>query len=366
MEHTPEILLIANEKGGTAKTTTALCLANCLTALGYKVLAVDMDPSGNLSAAALPDFPKNVLFDVFNGTVAPEQAIVSTDICDVLPTVKDMNENSEADPFGGNRKSLGDFFSSKIGSRGAERYLSLLLRSPAFAPVFAVYDFIIIDSCPSDNLIITNCILAADRIIIPCEPTQASLDGLTMFRRSLNATNASYGGNAVIDAMLLSRCSTEWRTRRDVLDTIRCSTLQNAIPVYRTRIRMSASIETSMNECQPILNYIYQGSGASDAMNFTLEFLDRRGLTPQTKYPGVVRDEVGDLIFRKNGDKYYSYSIDGATAVVEKKSFRMSLLEDASWAESIGKTVFFHLDNLTSALDTAGTPFVMAQDATRQ
>lgn len=366
MEHIPEILLVANEKGGTAKTTTVLCLANCLTVLGYKVLAVDMDPSGNLSAAALPDFPKYVLYDVFSGTVAPEQAIVSIEICDILPTVKDMGEDSSTEPFGSNRKSLGDFFSSKIGSRGAERYLSLLLRSPAFAPIFAVYDFIIIDSCPSDNLIITNCILAADRIIIPCEPTQSSLDGLTMFRRSLNATNSSYGGKAVIDAMLLSRCSTDWRTRRKVLDTIHHSTSQNAIPVYKTRIRMSASIETSMNECRPILSYIYQGSGASDAMNFSLEFLDRRGLSPLTKYPGVVRDESGDLIFRKNGDKYYSYTMNGDSAVVERKPFRMSLLESTSWVESIGKAVFFHLDNLTYALDAAGTPYVMAQDTSRQ
>lgn len=356
-----ETILIANEKGGTAKTTTALCLANCLTALGFKVLTVDMDPSGNLSAAALPSFPQYVIYDVLTQGCYLQDAIVHTDICDVLPTVKDINTESDTNAFGlpkahsASRKSLGDLFAGLVGQRGNfHEVLRTLLKSPAFADVLGGYDFIIIDSAPADNLIITNCILAADSVIVPCEPTYASSDGLSMFRKSLAITNESYGGTAKIDGLLISKYSTDWKTRRNTIEAIMANANHMGIPVYKTRIRMSAAIETAMNDCRPILDYMYQGNGPMDAMNFTLEFLAKRGIAPKSSYPGVISDENGELVFRKNGSPVYTYEMDpDGTAVIRQMSFREEYLEDpkTGWAEKIGHSIFFDLDNLTRHLD---------------
>lgn len=372
MDRETEFILSANEKGGTAKTTTVILLGNCLTALGYHVLAVDLDPSGNLTAATLPEFPKYVIYDVFNGACQPEDAIVQTDSFDVLPTMKDLATGDEEQvPFGGNRKSLGDYFASKIAEKGSQYYyVAHLLRSPTFAPVFRRYDFVLIDSGPSDNLIVSNCILAADSVIIPCEPTSGSHDGLVMFARSLKITNDCYGqtpfakklgcGNAKIDGLVLSRCTEDWRTRRNVLATIHQTATTKNIPVYRTKIRKSPAIETAMNECKPVLNYMYYGTGAADAMNFTLEFLAKRGLAPRKLYPGVLTDENGMTLFRKSGDKFFTYAIgEDGIAYISKKNFRTEYLEKPEWVEEIGKKHFFHLDSLVNRLESEGITYSM-------
>lgn len=314
----PEIVLVANEKGGTAKTATVLTLANCLKALGYECLIVDMDPSGNLSAAALTDFPKHLLYDVFNGNCSIEDAIVQTPFGDVLPTLKDFGPVNTDDPFGtDSRKSLGDFFAAKVGTRGAEKYLYLLLRHKRYAPIISKYDFVLIDSQPSDSLIITNCILAADNVIVPCEPTAAALDGLNMFQKSLAKTNENYGGKAKIDGVLLAKYDGEWKTRRDITERIIQSAKSNRLSLYRTIVRKSASIETSMNEMKPILNYLFRGNGASDSMNFSLEFLSRRGLLPRTKVDGVYLANNGCAFYQRKGGDYCSIDIgiDGNMAV---------------------------------------------------
>lgn len=371
MEHKTEFILSANEKGGTAKTTTVILLGTCLTAMGYHVLAVDMDPSGNLTAATLPEFPKHVIYDVFNGACQPQDAIVKTECFDVLPTMKDLDDgNAPSLPFGNTRKSLGEYFASKVGVKGAQYYVAHLLRSELFAPVFRRYDFVLIDSGPSDNLIVSNCILAADSVIIPCEPTSGSHDGLIMFARSLAITNDCYGknqlagqlgcGNAKIDGLVLSRCTEDWKTRREVLSAIHQTATTKGIPVFRTKIRKSSAIETAMNECKSVLNYMYYGSGAADAMNFTLEFLAKRGLAPRKSYPGILTDENGVIQFRKSGDKFFTYAMgsDGV-AYISRCNFRTEYLESPDWVAQIGKSYFFNLDSLVSRLESEGIAYSM-------
>jgi hypothetical protein len=84
-----EVILSANEKGGSCKTADALLLTTCLNALGYRVLVLDLDPSGNFSQAALPVIPNTVLYDVLNFTIAPEDAVHHGPICDIIPTKRD-------------------------------------------------------------------------------------------------------------------------------------------------------------------------------------------------------------------------------------------------------------------------------------
>jgi len=344
-----EVILIANEKGGTAKTATALSLANCLTALGYRVLGVDLDPSGNFSAAALPEFPDKVLYDVLNGYPLTE-AIVHTDICDVLPTIKDLDEALD---MGGDeeleiadiitqmkeRKSLTQLASSWVGKRNAEMLLYSLFWSHKYK-LDETYDFIIMDTAPSDSILLTMAIVAANSVIVPCEPTSASVDGLHMFVASIHATRRCFRTNVKIDGILFTKYTEDWSTRRRRIEDIQKLAKRTELDIYNTKYRMSASVETSMNDCQPILNYIYKGTGASDAMNLTLEFLAKRGLEPKISFPGVFRDETGKLIYRKNGDKYFLVNQSEQGCLAQEKIFRQDYLSEAQWQERLGKTVF--------------------------
>lgn len=355
-----EIILSANEKGGVAKTTTVLCLANCLTALGYKVLAVDMDPSGNMTRAALPENPVNVLYDVFKMKCAIQDAIVHTDICDILPTVKD-EDDTDPSPLGGfamasqkERKSLGYLQNEWLGKKYSEQWLNSLLRTTGLDKL---YDFILVDSPPADNLLVTNCIVAADSVIVPCEPTTGSVDGLKMFISSINAAHLMYRTQVKVDGILFSKYSENWNTRKKVSADISRMAKDAGIYVYDTKFRSSAPVETSMNLCRPILDYVNQGTGAYDAMNIALEFLAKRDMEPRSSYPGVFRGENNRYVFRKNGSKYYTCDFQGQTAQIQEHSFRISYLEDAGFREQIGKSVFFDRTALESALARDGFSF---------
>lgn len=365
MENTrpTEVVLIGNEKGGTAKTATTLCIANALTALGFKVLVIDLDPSGNFSDAALPEFPQYVLYDVLNGKCPLANAIVHTEICDVLPTVKDIAPENDS-PFLAagmpERKSLGDLFTSWVGRRGAEKCIYNLLHHEAYAPFLRQYDFILMDSQPSDSLIITNAIVAANSIIFPCEPVSGAQDGLIKFQKSIRLTRESYGTNAFIDGLVFTKYDEKWGTRRQMVEEIQTMAEANGIPVYRTRFRSSASIETSMNECLPILTpkYLYMGWGAFDALNFTLEFLAKRGMAPRVNYPGVLRDEAGRLIYRRKGDTYWMVTDRQENAVqLEVKRFEENDLTNADRiqanAEAVGTTIFYSPESIESMFRAA-------------
>ena len=301
-----EIVLIANEKGGTGKSATVHCLANALTALGYRVLAVDFDPSGNLSRATLPDFPSKVLYDVFNGDCTVSDAIYRTDICDVLPTVKDLTlDVAPAEEFllaSRNSKSLTQIAERLKGRAGAEMLLRSLLRSEKYG-LLERYDFILIDSAPSDNILVTNAIVAADSILIPCEPSQAGLDGVWMFASSVATARRSYvHAQAQIDGIILTKYTEEFGNNLESIRSIREAAEAHEIYLYSTVMRNSGNVSHAMDHARPILSYLYgigSGHGPVDALNLALEFLAARGLEPKTEFPGVQHKENGDLYYAR-------------------------------------------------------------------
>lgn len=353
-----EIILIANEKGGTAKSATCLCLANCLTALGYRVMVADTDPSGNLSAAALKGFPEHVMYDVFTGDAELHEAIYETPFGDILPTTKDLapEQNTKKSFVIKNRKNLGELFASLYGQENTEKYLSILLRDPMLE---SHYDFIIVDSAPAANILITNALVAADSVIIPIEPASASIDGFLMFLESIKEATAHYHTEVRVDGLLFTKYSDKRKTRREQVANIVFAAQNRGLYVYTNKIRDASSIETSMNNCKPILDYIhFQDNGAYDSMNFALEFLRKRNLEPKCKFSGVFKDETGTWIFRKNGNKYFTYAMEGDKARIQAVRIKKGDLENEEFLASVGNTVFFDLINLEKNLVAKGIPYI--------
>lgn len=364
-----EVVLIANEKGGTAKTATVLGLLNCLTALGYRVLGVDMDASGNLSMAALPEFPQKVLYDVFSDGCSFRDVICHTPIGDVAPTIRHIDidlKKKNVDEFGYptqnvNRKSLRNIEARWLGTSGAEYKLAAQLKGKS-NNLAADYDFILIDSNPSDNLLTTNSIVAADSVIIPVAPDSTSVSGVLMLLDSFTQVQYAYRTNVKVDRLLVSVYKEDWAIDRKCINEILSIMQEHDIQAYKTRIRCSPGIKTAQSECKPVLECMHQGDGAMDFMNFALEFLSSRDLAPKVNYPGVFADETGSLIFRKNGAKYYVADISGNTATIQTKYFRASNLEDPEWREQIGKTIFFSQENLHSYLDARGISWASEEE----
>ncbi|HIT33807.1 MAG TPA: ParA family protein [Candidatus Faecousia intestinigallinarum] len=292
-----EIILVANEKGGTGKTSTVLCLANALKTLGYRVLAVDFDPSGNLSNAMLQEPPEHVIYDVFRRRCSLRDAISHTDIADILPTVRELAElNGAANDL--EEKSLNQLANAWVGKRGAEYLLSAILRAEE-NDLESLYDFVIIDSAPSDSIIVTNAIVAADKVLMPCEPSLSSQDGIHMFLNSVIAAHRYYTTQVQVEGIILTKYSQQYKSYRESLQGIAAICQQFHIRCYRTKMRMSANMPAAAESCRPIMDYLHLGSAASDALNLALEFLCSRNMEPKVLYPGVHKED-GTWIFQRS------------------------------------------------------------------
>jgi len=160
-----QVIALANQKGGVAKTTTTLNLAVAFREQGFDVLVVDLDPQGNLtmSQGMDPDSVEVSMFDVLVRGVPIDEVIRHVEV---------------------------DVAISSIDLAGAELALSGMIGreralQKALLPVRGRYDFILIDTPPSLGLLTINALTAADSVIVPVQCEYLSLRGLVQLENTL-------------------------------------------------------------------------------------------------------------------------------------------------------------------------------------
>jgi chromosome partitioning protein len=159
------VVALANQKGGVAKTTTTLNLGVALVEMGYSVLAVDMDPQGNLtiSQGLDPDKVHPSMFNVLVQGVRLEDVIHEREV---------------------------DVAVASIDLAGAELALaSVMGRERALAKALLAlgdrYDYVLIDTPPSLGLLTINALTASDAVIVPVQCEYLSLRGLAQLEGTL-------------------------------------------------------------------------------------------------------------------------------------------------------------------------------------
>src|SRR6202162_4074649 len=160
------VIALGNQEGGVAKTTTALNRGVALMEQGKRVLAVDLDPQGNLTMSQgwNPDEIERSMFDV---------------LVHKLPITEIV------------RKGEIDVAVSSIDLAGAELALSSMIGreralEKALLPVREVYDWIMIDTPPSLGLLTINAFVAATGVIVPVQCEYLSLRGLVQLENTLS------------------------------------------------------------------------------------------------------------------------------------------------------------------------------------
>jgi chromosome partitioning protein len=226
------VIAFANQKGGVAKTTTTLNLGVALKEQGHRVLAIDLDPQGNLtmSQGMNPDEIERSMFDVLVHRLPIEEVIHPAEL-DVAVSSIDL---------AGAELSL----SSMIGR---ERALEKALVS-----VRDNYDFILIDTPPSLGLLTINALVAANGVIVPVQCEYLSLRGLVQLQNTLEMIRENLNPHVGIDGILPTMFDRRTLHSREAVEILH----ENfGDLVFNTRIRKTIRFAEAPVRGQSVLTY---------------------------------------------------------------------------------------------------------------
>jgi chromosome partitioning protein len=255
-------ITVLSQKGGTGKTTTTRTLVDVFRRIGLRVLAVDMDPQGNLTDYfAIGDDPEPTLADVLSGRAEAAAAVHS----DVMPASIHL---AEAELI----------LSGKIGRE-------VTLRR-ALEQLDGDYDLILIDCPPSLGLLTVNALVAADYALISTEAEYFSLQGV---EQALEVVEAARSLNADLSWLGAVLNIADMRTvhAREALVQLREGF---GAKIFDTAIRRSVAYAESAERATSIIDH--RPDLGSDYLSLADEILARLGREGDRRSLADLRAEL--------------------------------------------------------------------------
>src|SRR5215468_2105579 len=245
------VIAFANQKGGVAKTTTTLNLGVALAEQGLRVLAVDLDPQGNLTMSQgwNPDEIDRSMFDVLVHRL-PISEIVRSNELDVGVSSIDL---------AGAELALASMI-------GRERALE-----KAIAPVRENYDYVLIDTPPSLGLLTINALVASNGVIVPVQCEYLSLRGLVQLENTLSMIRENLNPNVGIEGILPTMYDSRTLHSREALEILE----ENfGDLVFKTRIRKTIRYAEAPVKGTSVLKYDPTGTAAQAYRDLAKEVLN--------------------------------------------------------------------------------------------
>lgn len=251
------IISIANQKGGVAKTTTAINLCAALGERGYKVLLTDFDPQGNATSGC--GVSKRELsktsYTVVMGECRPADAVVATgfDNFYIIPATQEL---AEADT------RLMKFENKTLQLRKALLQLE------------SEYDIVIIDSLPSLGILALNALAASDGVVIPMQCEPYSLEGLSELMANIKRVK-NVNKSLSIMGIVFTMTDKRLNINREVMKKIREHFPKDLI--FATEIPRNVKVAEAPSHGKPVIYYDKGGAGASAYERLADEVAGRLG-----------------------------------------------------------------------------------------
>jgi chromosome partitioning protein len=234
-----KVIVLANQKGGVAKTTTTLNLGVALRELGHRVLVVDLDPQGNLtmSQGMNPDAIDRSMFDVLVHRIPISDVIRSVEV---------------------------DVAVASIDLAGAELALSALIGreralEKALVEVRDRYDYILVDTPPSLGLLTINAFVAADGVIVPVQCEYLSLRGLVQLENTLAMVRENLNPRVHVEGIVPTMYDGRTLHAREAIEILE---EHFGDLVYETRIRKTVRYAEAPVKGSSVLKYDPSGPAA--------------------------------------------------------------------------------------------------------
>ncbi|WP_166869716.1 MULTISPECIES: ParA family protein [unclassified Salinibacterium] len=252
------IIALCNQKGGVGKTTTTISLGAALAAYGRRVLAVDFDPQGALSAGlGVPTHDVTTIYDLLLGTAKDAKAAVqstSTPGLDVIPANIDL---SAAEVH-------------LVNEVAREMILARVLRQ-----VSDDYDVILIDCQPSLGLLTVNALTAAHGVLIPLECEFFALRGVALLVETVDKVRDRLNPAIKLDGILATMYDSRTLHSREVLERV---VEAFGDRVLETVINRTVKFPDASVAGAPITTYAPDHQGAEQYRQLARELVHRQAV----------------------------------------------------------------------------------------
>lgn len=243
-------IALANQKGGTGKTTTAFNLAYALSEMGTRVLIVDMDPQANLSRCyGITDFESIEM---------PLSEIIKLTLMESEMNIHDYVLRDRAVHLLPSNINLAVTERNLANEVGGEMTLNEIL-----APLRPNYDFILIDTNPSLGNLTVNALAACDSVIIPVSLELWSAVGLSDLLSSIMKARRRINPRIQVEGIVLTMYDKRLNVGNNVMELLHRE-YAGMVPIYNTLIPRRAKVSDANYYSQSIGEYA-PGSPAADA-----------------------------------------------------------------------------------------------------
>ncbi|MGI5852781.1 MAG: ParA family protein [Bacillota bacterium] len=248
-----KIMVIANQKGGVGKSTTAVNLGACLASMDKRVLVIDIDPQGNATTGLginKRDL-KQCIYDVLINEV-PIQEVV-------LPTVVEGLFIAPA------TERLVGAEIELVGMMSREQKMRV-----ALMPVKDDYDYFLIDCPPSLGNLTINALTAADSVLIPIQCEFYALEGVSQLQRTIQLVQKYSNPGLKIQGVVMTMYDGRTKLSQQVIDNVKTFFPDR---VYQSVIPRNVRLSEAPSHGLPITMYDGRSKGADAYMDLAKEVI---------------------------------------------------------------------------------------------
>lgn len=224
-----KVIAIVNQKGGVAKTVTALNLGYALSEMGKKVLLIDFDPQSSLTVCFGYDNTDNINTTIYNlmalaieerNLPEKDEYILKSGNIDIIPCNLELSAIEIA----------------LVNVMSRELVLKCIVNE-----IKSDYDYVIIDCSPSLGMLTINALAACDSVIIPVTPQYLSAKGLELLLRNIIRVKKRINPKIEVDGILLTMYAERMKLSKEVLSIIK-EAYGSQIHIFKSMIPTSVKV----------------------------------------------------------------------------------------------------------------------------